>query len=175
MKRVLIISMLTLVGTIGAMSLAAQVTPVDINTATQQQLEAIPGIGAATAADIIKDRPFKDLADFQAKVKGISNSNFKKMQPYLSFGAATTNATSNTSTTATTNTAKTAAPGTCAVTPINVNKASAQDINTVPGIGDKISAEIVQFRPYKDEADLVKKIKGIGNKNIAKFRACFVY
>ncbi len=176
--------LLMIVVALGALAFAADVTPVDVNSATQAQIEALPGIGAKLAADIVSARPFKDVADFQAKVKGISAKNFKKMQPYLQFGAAAaaniaTTSTTNTNTTKTnankTNANKTVAPGTCAVTPVNLNKSSAQDLNTVPGIGDKIAAEIVQGRPYKDENDLVAKIKGIGPKNIVKFRACFQY
>lgn len=166
-------ALLAMLLVLGTLAFAAAVTPVDVNSATEAQLEAIPGIGPKLAADIIAARPFKDVTDFQGRVKGISSKNFKKMQPYLQFGAAT--ATTTTTNTKTTNTNKTVAPGSCAVAPVNVNKASAQELNTIPGVGDKIAAEIVQGRPYKDENDLVVKIKGIGPKNIAKFRACFQY
>lgn len=131
-------------------------TKVDVNSATEAQLQTIPGIGPALAAEIIKARPFKDEADFISRVKGINTVSVKKMEPYLMFGTAAT-------------TAK------CAVTPVNVNKATAAQLDTVPGIGPKISAEIIKDRPIKDEADLLARVKGIGSASISKLRGCLQY
>lgn len=72
-------------------------------------------------------------------------------------------------------TSSTTTATTCKVTPVNVNTAAAADLDKIPGIGMKTSEAIVKARPFKDEADLVAKVKGIGEKNIAKFRACFLY
>ena len=51
---------------------------------------------------------------------------------------------------------------------VNVNTASATDLATVPGINAKIAADVIKNRPYKNSADLVKKVKGIGPKNVKK-------
>ncbi|MBF6593509.1 MAG: helix-hairpin-helix domain-containing protein [Thermaceae bacterium] len=63
----------------------------------------------------------------------------------------------------------------CKVTPVNVNTATTADLDKIPGIGMKTAEAIIKARPFKDEADLVAKVKGIGEKNIVKFRACFLY
>ena len=68
-----------------------------------------------------------------------------------------------------------AAPTTCSIPAVNVNNASAADIAKVPGLGAKLADLIVKNRPYTDESELVKKVKGIGMKNVLKFRACFLY
>lgn len=51
---------------------------------------------------------------------------------------------------------------------INVNTASAADLAKIPGVNPKIAADIIKNRPYKNSAELVKKVKGIGPKNVKK-------
>jgi DNA uptake protein ComE-like DNA-binding protein len=41
--------------------------------------------------------------------------------------------------------------------PVNVNKASANDLKTLPGIDDAAAHRIIDNRPYDDSYDLVKK------------------
>jgi competence protein ComEA len=60
-----------------------------------------------------------------------------------------------------------------AKTPVDVNKASADDLTSVPGIGDSIARKIVEFRekngPFKTVDDLLK-VPGIGEKSLQKLR-----
>ncbi|SMC16998.1 competence protein ComEA [Andreprevotia lacus DSM 23236] len=62
---------------------------VDINTANQQQLEAIKGIGPAKAKAIIDYRTahgaFKTAEDIQ-QVPGIKGGTFKKIAPEITVG-----------------------------------------------------------------------------------------
>ncbi len=51
---------------------------------------------------------------------------------------------------------------------VNVNMASAADLTKIPGVSPKIAADIIKNRPYKNSAELVKKVKGIGPKNVQK-------
>ncbi len=71
--------------------------------------------------------------------------------------------------------AATMAAASCAVTPVNVNTAKSADFQKIPGINAKLADAIVKAQPFKDQADLVKRVKGIGNKNIVKFSPCFLY
>jgi competence protein ComEA len=64
---------------------------------------------------------------------------------------------------------------TCSVAAVNVSTAKSADLQKIPGIGAKLADTIVKAQPFKDEADLVKRVKGIGAKNIVKFRPCFLY
>lgn len=59
---------------------------ININTATSSELETIPGIGPATAANIIKYRedngPFKSIEDI-TKVNRIGDKTFEKIKDYI--------------------------------------------------------------------------------------------
>src|SRR3954465_13005489 len=51
---------------------------VDLNTASQAELEALPGIGPAIAARIVAQRPFKSLQELERV--GLSASDIKKLK-----------------------------------------------------------------------------------------------
>lgn len=55
---------------------------VNINTATQAELEALPGIGPVTASKIISDRPYQTIDDLVTK-KVVSNSVFQKIKDQI--------------------------------------------------------------------------------------------
>ncbi|HVW64164.1 MAG TPA: helix-hairpin-helix domain-containing protein [Nitrosospira sp.] len=62
---------------------------VNINTATQAELEALEGIGPAKARAIIdyrkKKGPFKTSGDLE-KVKGIGPATMKRLRPEITVG-----------------------------------------------------------------------------------------
>lgn len=65
--------------------------PVNLNTATAAQLDALPGIGKATADRIIeyrqKNGAFKKPEDLM-NVRGIGEKNFLKLKPMITVSAA---------------------------------------------------------------------------------------
>ncbi|MEI6670219.1 MAG: helix-hairpin-helix domain-containing protein, partial [Acidobacteriota bacterium] len=85
----------------------------NINTATKAELEALPGVGAATAKKIIAGRPYATVSDLSKS--GVSAATRKKITPLVtvgtSAGAATTTATTSGKT------GKTTASDTIAQTP----------------------------------------------------------
>jgi competence protein ComEA len=70
---------------------AAAAAVVNINTASVAELNALPGIGAKTAALIVEYRQknglFKKIEDLM-NVRGIGEKNFLKLKPQLTVGAA---------------------------------------------------------------------------------------
>ena len=65
---------------------AAPVTFVNLNTATLVELEALPGVGAKTAARIMdyrqKKGPFKKIEELM-NVQGIGEKSFLKLKPRI--------------------------------------------------------------------------------------------
>lgn len=57
---------------------------VNLNTATTEQLEALPKVGPALAAKLIAGRPYRSLADLD-RVKGVGPSTLKTLSPLVSF------------------------------------------------------------------------------------------
>lgn len=55
---------------------------VNVNLATQQELETIPGVGPALAREIIRGRPYEKVEDLN-RVKGIGPYTLNSMRPYL--------------------------------------------------------------------------------------------
>jgi competence protein ComEA len=77
MRRRLFLSMLAS----GACA-AAQAADLEINAATQAQLESLPGVGPALAERILAARasaPFSDWADLRRRVKGIGPATARKL------------------------------------------------------------------------------------------------
>ena len=64
---------------------------VNINTASAAELDALPGIGAKTAALIVeyrqKNGPFKKIEELM-NVRGVGEKNFLKLKPQITVGAA---------------------------------------------------------------------------------------
>ncbi len=65
---------LGLAALVGCSAAALAATSVDANLASQAELEAVRGVGPGLAESILAERrkaPFKDWADFVARVKGV--------------------------------------------------------------------------------------------------------
>jgi competence ComEA-like helix-hairpin-helix protein len=82
-----------LLSAIGLLSLAVAAAqkkppahPIDLNTATVEQLQELPGIGPSTAKAIIQFReksgPLKRVEDLLA-IHGISKARLEKLRPYV--------------------------------------------------------------------------------------------
>ena len=57
---------------------------INLNTATQAQIEGLPGVGPKMAERILQARPFSSLKDLDA-VKGIGPSMLEKLEPLVRF------------------------------------------------------------------------------------------
>ena len=145
---------------------------IDLNTASEKELEGLPGVGKATAAKIIAGRPYGSVDDL-AKA-GVSKSTIGKITPLVTLGAAKvtttaakggTEATAGKSAKTQTKVATTAGTGTL----INVNTATQKELEALPGVGEVTAGKIVAGRPYASVDDLAKA--GVGPKTLEKIRS----
>ncbi|MDB5350076.1 MAG: hypothetical protein JWN86_1323 [Planctomycetota bacterium] len=55
---------------------------IDINSATQEELESLPGVGPVIARHIIEGRPYRSADDLR-RVKGIGEKRFSEIRPHV--------------------------------------------------------------------------------------------
>jgi competence protein ComEA len=173
--------------------------PLNLNTATAQDLDALPGVGPALAQRLIDYRtshgPFKRLDDLTA-VSGIGPQNLAKLKPYLVLGAIEAGAPPVREEAAAPGKPGTGAPLKSGAAvgsppgsqrgsgpkqppakPLNPNLASQQELETLPGIGPVLAGRIIDYRlkhgSFKKIDDL-KKVSGIGPKKLEKIRPYIV-
>ncbi len=64
---------------------SAQLAKVDINSASQAELEKLPGVGEATAKKIIAGRPYRAVGDLSKA--GVPKNTIEKITPLVTLGA----------------------------------------------------------------------------------------
>lgn len=158
---------------------------VDINNATQKELEDIKGVGPASSKKIIAGRPYKSVGELSKA--GLSAKAVEAMKPFVTVGKAqaapvkakaakaATRVTAPvseavTDLTKTTKDVKATAKSTSAAsaklapgTKINMNTADQATLEKLPEIGPVKAKAIVDGRPYKAVED-VMKVSGIKGK-----------
>ena len=135
---------------------------VDLNAASQKELEALPGVGAATAKKIIAGRPYASVADLSKA--GVSASTIQKITPLVTAGgamaapapAAMPAPTAAPAAPATKATKAAPAAPAAAGGKIDLNSASQKELESLPKVGASTAKKIIAGRPYASVQDLAK-------------------
>jgi DNA uptake protein ComE-like DNA-binding protein len=116
---------LTLVGCVLASTVAgAQVgkseTLLYPNQASKEELAALPGLNLEIAEEIIENRPYNDNMELEKVLKEHLDEDAQKELRAKLFN------------------------------PINLNAATEEEIKLVPGVGNKMAHEFLEYRPYEN-------------------------
>ena len=161
---------------------------VDLNTASQQELENLPGIGEATAKKIVAGRPYSKVADLEKA--GVPKGTVDKIRKLVTVSKSS--AKSESSAAAASSSAKTsekatqaaekpekksskdkAPPGVPATSSlVNLNASSQKELEDLPGVGAATAKKIIAGRPYSSVEDLAKA--GVSKSTIGKIRSLVV-
>jgi competence protein ComEA len=173
---------LALISTGGTSLAAAKKSLVNINTATQSELEAVKGVGPATAKKIIDNRPYKSMEDLSKaglspKKIGSLKSSLTVSETAVPTGSAATKEEEKgvkeskkkgqSEQTAKAKEQKAAEP--TAGKPIDLNTADQKALEDLPGVGAATAKKIIEARPFKSVDDL-SKIKGMSKAKVEALR-----
>ena len=118
---------------------------IDLNSASLDQLNALPGVGAVKAQAIIDGRPYSSIDDFVSK--GIvSKSAYDKFKDLVTVSVGKAKKAS---------TADPTPPE--PVGPIDLNTASVDELEALPGIGPVKAKAIIDGRPYSSVGHFASK------------------
>jgi len=172
MRKIFLCS-LALVLTLALPAIAGQAAPaktgqskapaavVNLNTASESDLVALPGIGPATAKKIIAGRPYASVAGLSKA--GVPKNTIDKITPMVTVGAAPS---APVAPPPTKRAPAAAAPAATPASAVNLNTASESDLVALPGVGPATAKKIIAGRPYASVADLAKA--GVPKNTIEK-------
>lgn len=141
---------------------------VDINTADAQALQALPGVGPATAQAIIAARPFASVDDLE-RVQGIGPAKMAELKPLVRASHAGEKGGKGKGDAKKSERAKEKAKSTSSQTKIDVNTADTAALEQLPGVGPTTARAIVAARPFKSVDDL-ERVPGIGAAKLEELR-----
>jgi len=140
-----------------AMALSPAFAEININTASVSELAVLHGIGPGKAKAIVDYRTangsFAEVEDL-VRVKGIGKKTLDKLRDEITVGKKL--------------------PGMISGNPLNLNTATAKQLQSLPGIGAAKATAIVAARKsvgkFKSADDLVK-VEGLSQKSVDNIRS----
>lgn len=119
--------------------------PLNLNTASREEILLIPGVGARMLREFNEYRPYKALAQFHREIgKYVNAAELARLEQYV-------------------------------YVPIDINTARDEDILTIPGVGPRMLREFKEYRPWKNSAHFRREIgKYVSDKEVARLERYIV-
>src|SRR5262245_44057919 len=114
--------------------------PLNLNSATREEILLVPGVGARIAHEFEEYRPYTTLAQFRREIgKYVDQKEVARLEQYV-------------------------------FVPIDLNSASDEDLLSIPGMGPRMLREFKEYRPYRTIEQFRKEIgKYVDAKEVARF------
>lgn len=113
--------------------------PINLNAASRSEILLVPGVGNKMAHEFEEYRPYKALAQFRREIGKYVDDEEVARLEQYVF------------------------------VPIDLNKASDEDILSIPGVGKRMLREFKEYRPYKDIKQFRREIgKYVDDKEVAR-------
>jgi DNA uptake protein ComE-like DNA-binding protein len=112
---------------------------INLNTASEEEIQLIPGVGKRMQHEFLEYRPYKTLAQFRQEIgKYVDDKELARLEQYV-------------------------------FVPIHLNTASDADILSIPGVGKRLLHEFKEYRPYTSIEQFRREIgKYVDKKEIAR-------
>ena len=102
--------------------------PIDLNTAGNQEMLLVPGVGDRMAHEFEEYRPYTAIAQWQREMgKYVDDSEVERMQKYV-------------------------------FVTIDLNTATNEEILAIPGVGERMAHEFEEYRPYSSMEQFRREI-----------------
>ena len=113
--------------------------PINLNTASNDEILMIPGMGKRMLGEFLEYRPYRNLAVFRREIgKYVDDKELARLEQYV-------------------------------FVPINLNTATDEDILSIPGVGQRLLREFKEYRPYKNIETFRREIgKYVNDKEVAR-------
>jgi len=93
--------------------------PINLNSASDEEIDMVPGVGDRMAHEFEEYRPYRALAEFRREMsKYVDDDEVARLEQYV-------------------------------FVPVKLNTASDEDILSIPGIGNRMLHEFKEYRPYR--------------------------
>ena len=113
---------------------------INLNTASNAEIQLIPGVGARMLREFLEYRPYIALAQFHREIgKYVDDTELARLEQYV-------------------------------FVPVDLNTAGDADILTIPGVGNRMLREFKEYRPYKVMEQFRREIgKYVSDEEVARF------
>lgn len=152
---------------------------VDPNAASAEELDRLPGVGASKALRIVREReengPFASVEDL-ARVTGLGPKSVEKLKPYLRVAGGGVSSERRPAAVARAGPPVGEGRGAGATVSgalVDLNRATAEELRALPGVGPVMAGRIVAFRRERGgfrKLEELMEVKGVGAKTFARLK-----